>query len=134
VSGIGTSSKTSMRMETRPRPRLAIHRPNRAAESAGSKTRVRRRLGSLKIASTPLPAALVCPGIGRLLCAGLFSADRITLVQSSPRFRSRRCMNFANAIRPKMNRHSTTNTTMLFVGVGRFSGKRAVGSMGGCLQ
>src|SRR4029077_12522462 len=63
---------------------------------------------------------------------GLFSdvADRIRLVQSSWRFRSRRCMNFANAIRPKTNRHSTTNRTMLFVGVGRFSGKRAVGSIG----
>jgi hypothetical protein len=39
-------------------------------------------------------------------------------------------MNFANAIRPKMNRHSTTNSTMLFVGVGRFSGNLAVGSIG----
>jgi hypothetical protein len=54
-------------------------------------------------------------------------------VQSSWRFRSRRCMNFANAIRPKTNRHSTTNRTMLFVGVGRFSGKRAVGSIGDVL-
>ena len=60
-------------------------------------------------------------------------ADRIRLVQSSWRFRSRRCMNFANAIRPKTNRHSTTNRTMLFVGVGRFSGKRAVGSIGDVL-
>jgi hypothetical protein len=42
-------------------------------------------------------------------------------------------MKLANAIRPKMNRHSTTNTTVLFVGVGRFSGKRAVGSMGDVL-
>jgi hypothetical protein len=39
-------------------------------------------------------------------------------------------MNFANAIRPKMNRHSTTNSTILFVGVGRFSGNLAVGSIG----
>jgi hypothetical protein len=39
-------------------------------------------------------------------------------------------MNFANAIRPKTNRHSTTNITMLFVGVGRFSGNLAVGSIG----
>ena len=31
-------------------------------------------------------------------------------------------MNFANAIRPKMNRHRTTNMTKLFVGVGRLSG------------
>jgi hypothetical protein len=42
-------------------------------------------------------------------------------------------MNFANAIRPKTNRQSTTNRTMLFVGVGRFSGKRAVGSIGDVL-
>ena len=46
------------------------------------------------------------------------------------RFRSRCCMNFANAIRPKMKRHSTTNMTKLFVGVGRLSGTLAVGSIG----
>jgi len=39
-------------------------------------------------------------------------------------------MNFVNAIRPKTNRHSTTNSTMLFVGVGRLSGNLAVGSIG----
>ena len=39
-------------------------------------------------------------------------------------------MNFANAIKPKMNRHSTTNSTMLFVGVGGLSGNLAVGSIG----
>jgi hypothetical protein len=39
-------------------------------------------------------------------------------------------MNFANAIRPKMKRHSTTNMTKLFVGVGRLSGTLAVGSIG----
>jgi hypothetical protein len=49
--------------------------------------------------------------------------------RQSRRFLSRCCMNFANAIRPKMNRHSTTNSTMLFVGVGRFSGNLAVGSI-----
>ena len=65
--------------------------------------------------------------------AGLFSADRITLVQSSRRFRFRRCINSANAIRPKMDRHNTTSTTRLFVGIGTFSGKRAVGSMGDVL-
>jgi hypothetical protein len=32
-----------------------------------------------------------------------------------------------------MNRHKTTNMTKLFVGVGTFSGKRAVGSMGDVL-
>jgi hypothetical protein len=42
-------------------------------------------------------------------------------------------MNFANAIRPKTNRHGTTNNTMLFVGVGRFSGNLAVGSIGDAL-
>ena len=42
-------------------------------------------------------------------------------------------MNFGNAIRPKANRHSTTNTTMLFVGVGRFSGNLAVGGIGDAL-
>jgi len=39
-------------------------------------------------------------------------------------------MNFANAIRPKTNRHSTTNITMLFVGVGRLSGNLAVEGIG----
>jgi hypothetical protein len=39
-------------------------------------------------------------------------------------------MNFANAIRPKMNRHSTTSMTKLFVIVGRLSGNRAVGDIG----
>jgi hypothetical protein len=39
-------------------------------------------------------------------------------------------MNFANAIRPKINRHSTTNSAMLFVDVGRLSGNLAVGSIG----
>jgi hypothetical protein len=39
-------------------------------------------------------------------------------------------MIFANAIRPKTNRHSITNITMLFVDVGRLSGNLAVGSMG----
>jgi hypothetical protein len=42
-------------------------------------------------------------------------------------------MNFANATPPRMNRHKTTNMTKLFVGVGTFSGKRAVGSMGDVL-
>jgi hypothetical protein len=31
-------------------------------------------------------------------------------------------MNLANAIAPKMNRHSITSTTKLFVGLGTFSG------------
>jgi len=43
------------------------------------------------------------------------------------------CMNFANAIRPKTNRHSTANSRMLFVGVGRLSGNLAVGSIGDTL-
>jgi hypothetical protein len=42
-------------------------------------------------------------------------------------------MNFANAIRPKTNRHSSTNTAMLFVGIGRLSGNPAVGSIGDTL-
>ena len=50
--------------------------------------------------------------------------------QSSRRFRPCRCMNSANAIGSKMNRHSTTNRTVLFIGVGEFFGKRAVGSTG----
>jgi hypothetical protein len=56
-----------------------------------------------------------------------------TLFQSPRRFPSRSCMNFANATPPRMNRHKTTNMTKLFVGVGTFSGKRAVGSMGDVL-
>jgi hypothetical protein len=36
--------------------------------------------------------------------------------------RFRRCINSANAIPPKMSRHSTANMTMLFVGIGRLSG------------
>ena len=36
--------------------------------------------------------------------------------------RSRRPMNFAKAIPPKMNMHSATKIPMLFVDVGRFSG------------
>jgi len=39
-------------------------------------------------------------------------------------------MNFANTIRPKTKKHSITNSTMLFVGVGRLSGNLAVGSIG----
>jgi hypothetical protein len=45
-------------------------------------------------------------------------------IQSSPVFAFfRRCMKFANAIPPKMNRHKTTNMMKLFVGVGTVSGK-----------
>jgi hypothetical protein len=51
--------------------------------------------------------------------------------QSPRRFASRPCMNFANAIPPRMNRHKTTNITKLFVGVGTFSGKPCTGSFGG---
>jgi hypothetical protein len=46
-----------------------------------------------------------------------------TVFQSPRRLAFRSCMNFANAIPPKMNRHKTTNMTKLFVGVGTFSGK-----------
>jgi hypothetical protein len=41
-------------------------------------------------------------------------------------FCSRRCMNFANAIKPKINTHSTTNMTMLLIDVGTLSGNLAV--------
>jgi hypothetical protein len=43
-------------------------------------------------------------------------------------------MNFANAIEPKTSRQSTTNMTMPFVGVGKFSGNQAIKSMFANLQ
>jgi hypothetical protein len=46
---------------------------------------------------------------------------RMRAVQPSRRFCFRVCMNFINAIELKINTHSTTNITMLLVGLGTFS-------------
>jgi hypothetical protein len=43
-------------------------------------------------------------------------------------FRPRRSMNFANAIPPKRKTHTPSNTAMLFVGVGTFSGSQGTRS------
>jgi hypothetical protein len=77
----------------------------------------------------PIPAALVCRRTRCLLSRQFVLPNVLNcrVNRQSRRFRSpRHCMNFANAIPPKINRQSTTNSTMLFVGVGRFSGNLAV--------
>jgi len=49
----------------------------------------------------------------------------VNSVTATLRF-SRRCMNSANAIPPRMNRHKTKNMTKLFAGIGTFSGKPCI--------
>src|SRR5215467_48326 len=62
------------------------------------------------------------PSLIQMSCFVVMSGIAGSTSKSSRRFRSRRSMNFANAIKPKTSRHSTTNMTMLFVGVGKFAG------------
>jgi hypothetical protein len=58
----------------------------------------------------------------------VYTRDR-GLGPSTSFLRSRRCMNFANAIPLKTNRHNTTKIMMPFIVVGRFSGNLAVVSI-----
>src|SRR6516165_7375866 len=62
--------------------------------------------------------------VGWFIVFGLFVRECFALAsrRRSAYSRSRRPMNFAKAIPPKMNMHSATKIPMLFVDVGRFSG------------
>jgi hypothetical protein len=69
------------------------------------------------------------PSLIQMSCFVVMSGMAGSTSKSSRRFRSRRSMNFANAIKPKTSRHSTTNMTMLFVGVGKFAGNHVIRSI-----
>ena len=103
--------------------------------SRGCNRRSARR-GSLATLLAPWPEAADGPkylsgrslarssSVGWFIVFGLFVRECFALAsrRRSAYSRSRRPMNFAKAIPPKMNMHSATKIAMLFVDVGRFSG------------